>query len=121
LPQPVFHGLAHDRSILRWTAGQRIGAGHVAAERRTADRHHEQAILLTDGRNEHERPEDLARESAERYGWPAGFLARYFEKLRYHFGPREREGLMKFYELAHEAGELDTVPELRFADMAEVK
>jgi chorismate dehydratase len=67
------------------------------------------------------RPEDLARQSAERYGWPAGFLARYFEKLRYHFGPREREGLLKFYELAHEAGELDTVPELRFADMAEVK
>jgi chorismate dehydratase len=41
-------------------------------------------------------------------------VARYFEKLRYRFGPRERAGLMTFLELAHEAGELDEVPELRF-------
>ena len=43
-----------------------------------------------------------------------GFLARYFEKLRYRFGPRERAGLYTFLELAHEVGELDEVPELRF-------
>jgi chorismate dehydratase len=59
-------------------------------------------------------PEQLAREASERYGYPAGFLARYFEKLRYRFGPRERAGLMSFLELAHEAGELGEVPELRF-------
>jgi chorismate dehydratase len=59
-------------------------------------------------------PEALAYESAERYGYPAGFLARYFEKLRYRFGPRERAGLYTFLELAHEVGELDEVPELRF-------
>jgi chorismate dehydratase len=59
-------------------------------------------------------PEQLAHEASERYGYPAGFLARYFEKLRYRFGPRERAGLMTFLELAHEAGELDEVPELRF-------
>jgi chorismate dehydratase len=59
-------------------------------------------------------PERLAHEASERYGYPAGFLARYFEKLRYRFGPRERAGLMTFLELAHEAGELDEVPELRF-------
>jgi chorismate dehydratase len=59
-------------------------------------------------------PERLARESSERYGYPAGFLARYFEKLRYRFGPRERAGLLTFLELAHEAGELERVPELRF-------
>ena len=59
-------------------------------------------------------PERLAYEASERYGYPAGFLARYFEKLRYSFGPRERAGLMTFLELAHEAGELDEVPELRF-------
>jgi predicted solute-binding protein len=59
-------------------------------------------------------PEALAFESAERYGYPAGFLARYFEKLRYRFGPRERAGLVTFLELAHEVGELDEVPELRF-------
>jgi chorismate dehydratase len=59
-------------------------------------------------------PERLAFEASDRYGYPAGFLARYFEKLRYSFGPRERAGLMTFLELAQEAGELDEVPELRF-------
>src|SRR6478609_5044294 len=41
-------------------------------------------------------PEQLAFEAADRYGYPAGFLARYFEKLRYRFGPRERAGLYTF-------------------------
>src|SRR2546423_2030392 len=63
-------------------------------------------------------PEQLAYESSDRYGYPAGFLARYFEKLRYRFGPRERAGLMTFLELAHEVGELDEVPELRFVARA---
>src|SRR5437762_4570137 len=65
-------------------------------------------------------PERLAYEASERYGYPAGFLARYFEKLRYRFGPRERAGLMTFLELAQEAGELDEVPELRFVREAVV-
>ncbi len=59
-------------------------------------------------------PERLARQASEAYGYPAGFLARYFEKLRYRFGPRERAGLLTFCELARDAGELDRVPELRF-------
>src|SRR5437588_10913876 len=41
-------------------------------------------------------PERLAYEASERYGYPPGFLARYFEKLRYRFGPRERAGLLTF-------------------------
>jgi chorismate dehydratase len=65
-------------------------------------------------------PETLAYESAERYGYPAGFLARYFEKLRYRFGPRERAGLYTFLELAHDVGELDEVPELRFVNAGAV-
>ncbi len=60
-------------------------------------------------------PERLAHEASERYGYPAGFLARYFEKLRYSFGPRERAGLYTFLEMARDVGELDHVPELRFA------
>ena len=64
-------------------------------------------------------PEQLAYESSERYGYPAGFLARYFEKLRYRFGPRERAGLLTFLELARDVGELDEVPELRFVSRAE--
>jgi predicted solute-binding protein len=60
-------------------------------------------------------PERLAHEASLRYGYPAGFLARYFEKLRYSFGPRERAGLYTFLEMARDVGELDHVPELRFA------
>jgi chorismate dehydratase len=70
--------------------------------------------LVASVRAAREEPELLAYEAAERYGYPAGFLARYFEKLRYRFGPRERAGLYTFLELAHEVGELDEVPELRF-------
>src|SRR5207248_353170 len=48
--------------------------------------------LVTSVRRARAEPETLAREASERYGYPAGFLARYFEKLRYRFGPRERAG-----------------------------
>jgi chorismate dehydratase len=74
--------------------------------------------LVASVRRAQEQPERLATESAERYGYPPGFLARYFERLRYDFGPREREGLETFLELAKDAGELDAVPELRFAGQA---
>jgi chorismate dehydratase len=59
-------------------------------------------------------PENLAYEASETYGYPAGFLARYFEKLRYRFGPRERAGLYTFLEMARDHELLETVPELRF-------
>jgi len=59
-------------------------------------------------------PERLAMQASEAYGYPPGFLARYFEKLRYSFGPRERAGLYTFLEMARDVGELDHVPELRF-------
>ena len=59
-------------------------------------------------------PERLAQQASEAYGYPPGFLARYFEKLRYSFGPRDRAGLYTFLEMARDAGELDHVPELRF-------
>ena len=59
-------------------------------------------------------PQVLAHEASARYGYPAGYLARYFEKLRYSFGPRERAGFYTFLELARDVGELERVPELRF-------
>ena len=70
--------------------------------------------LVESVRQARAEPEQLAREASELYGYPAGFLARYFEKLRYRFGPRERAGLYTFLELAHGADELAEVPELRF-------
>jgi chorismate dehydratase len=65
-------------------------------------------------RTNRSEPERLAHDASALYGYPPGFLARYFEKLRYSFGPRERAGLLSFFELAVETGELDRVPELRF-------
>lgn len=70
--------------------------------------------LVASVRRARAEPERLAYEASERYGYPAGFLARYFEKLRYSFGPRERAGLYTFLELARDVGELERVPELRF-------
>jgi chorismate dehydratase len=70
--------------------------------------------LLAAHRSARANPERLAREASSRYGYPPGFLARYFEKLRYSFGPRERAGLLSFFELARDVGELGRVPELRF-------
>jgi chorismate dehydratase len=73
-----------------------------------------EGCFLTALRANRAEPERLSREASARYGYPAGFLARYFEKLRYRFGPRERAGVLSFFELAVEAGELDHLPELRF-------
>jgi chorismate dehydratase len=78
-----------------------------------------QDALVASVRAARTEPETLAYESSERYGYPPGFLARYFEKLRYSFGPRERAGLLTFLELARDVGELERVPELRFVAAAE--
>jgi chorismate dehydratase len=74
--------------------------------------------LVASVRRARAEPERLAHEASARYGYPAGFLARYFEKLRYRFGPRERAGLLTFLELARDVGELERVPELRFVTAA---
>jgi len=73
-----------------------------------------ETALLDSHRRARAEPERLAREASNRYGYPPGFLARYFEKLHYRFGPRERAGLLTFFELATEVGALERVPELRF-------
>ena len=44
----------------------------------------------------------------------AGFLARYFEKLRYRFGPRERAGLSRSSSSPATSASSTSVPELRF-------
>ena len=87
-----------------WAAPEPTHPGLVALE----------DALVESVRAARSEPEALAYESAARYGYPAGFLARYFEKLRYRFGPRERAGLYTFLELARDVGELDEVPELRY-------
>ena len=80
-----------------------------------------QDALLQSVRSARAEPENLAYAASERYGYPPGFLARYFEKLRYSFGPRERAGFYTFLEMARDVGCLDNVPELRFVREAEVR
>src|SRR5438876_6014467 len=87
-----------------WAAPEPVAEGVAELE----------AALVASVRLARAEPEQLAFEASERYGYPAGFLARYFEKLRYRFGPRERAGLYTFLELARDGGLLETVPELRF-------
>jgi len=104
----------------QWTGLPMVFAVWAANEPTHPDLAELEDALVASGRAARAEPEQLAFEAAERYGYPAGFLARYFEKLRYRFGPRERAGLMTFLELALEAGELDEVPELRFVREAVV-
>jgi chorismate dehydratase len=92
-----------------WACPEPVAAGLAELEQALVD-----SVLTARA-----EPEQLAYEASERYGYPAGFLARYFEKLRYRFGPRERAGLMTFLELARDVGELDEVPELRFVSRVE--
>jgi chorismate dehydratase len=94
-----------------WAAPEPVAEGVAALEH----------ALVASVRLARAEPERLAYESSDRYGYPAGFLARYFEKLRYSFGPRERAGLYTFLEMARDVGELEHVPELRFAREAGVR
>jgi chorismate dehydratase len=87
-----------------WAAPEPVAAGLAELE----------AALVESVRRARAEPELLAYEASDRYGYPPGFLARYFEKLRYSFGPRERAGLYTFLEMARDVGELAQVPELRF-------
>jgi chorismate dehydratase len=91
-----------------WAAPEPVAEGLVELEE----------ALVQSVRRARAEPEQLAYEASERYGYPPGFLARYFEKLRYRFGPRERAGLITFLELARGVDELDEVPELRFVQEA---
>ncbi len=50
------------------------------------------------------------------YRYDRDSLTRYFALLHYGFTQEYQKGLLRFYELAHQAGELAEVPELRFID-----
>ena len=87
-------------------------ARREVAEERLLEIDRALAAALADA---HAHAADVARDASVRYAYPAGYLARYFERLRYRFGARERQGLGRFFTMAHENGVLDAVPELRFA------
>ncbi len=59
---------------------------------------------------------EVVESALGRYRFDRAGLTRYFVRLRYDFTEEYQEGLLLFYQLAHEAGELEDVPRLRFVD-----
>src|SRR6185436_12851795 len=68
-------------------------ARREVAEERLLEIDRALAAALADA---HAHAADVARDASVRYAYPAGYLARYFERLRYRFGARERQGLGRF-------------------------
>lgn len=59
---------------------------------------------------------EVVESALDQYRFDRESLTRYFALLHYEFTEEYQKGLLRFYELAHEAGELPEVPELRFID-----
>ena len=60
---------------------------------------------------------EIAEYAARWESFSSSFLTDYFNTLRFDFGKEYQEGLLLFYKLASEIGELETVPDLRFANL----
>jgi chorismate dehydratase len=58
----------------------------------------------------------VVESAAGQFPFDRDALTRYFSLLRYDFTREYQQGLRRFFELAHQAGELDEVPEFRFID-----
>ena len=63
-----------------------------------------------------ERAAEVVESARGRYRFGRSCLTRYFRVLHYGFEEEYQAGLQRFYELAHEAGELPEIPALRFID-----
>ena len=63
-----------------------------------------------------ERLPEVVESAAGQFPFDTDSLTRYFALLSYDFTPEYQQGLRRFFELAHQAGELEEVPELRFID-----
>jgi chorismate dehydratase len=74
----------------------------------------EELVRCLDYGREHRT--EVVESALGRYRFERACLTRYFALLRYDFTSEYREGLTRFYELAHQAGELEEVPRLRFID-----
>jgi hypothetical protein len=59
---------------------------------------------------------EVVESAAGQFAFDRDSMARYFSLLRYDFTGEYQRGLLRFYELAHQAGELEEVPHLRFID-----
>lgn len=81
------------------------------------DRHFDRldavAAIVRDASERHRLdPDAIVRAAADRFPFPEDFIRHYFTRLSYDFGAAEKASLERFFALAHEAGELDTIPSL---------
>jgi chorismate dehydratase len=60
---------------------------------------------------------EIAEYAARWEPFSSSFLIEYFRSLRFDFGEKYQEGLLHFYRLASEIGELKTVPDLQFINL----
>jgi chorismate dehydratase len=72
--------------------------------------------LVLSNRHSRDRLGEVVEAAAAGSRFDGTSLGRYFSMLYYGFGTEYEAGLRRFYELAHEAGELPEVPELGFFD-----
>lgn len=57
-------------------------------------------------------PDTVVAHAAERFPFPAGYIRQYLARLSYEYGPAEQAGLARFLEMARDAGELGTTPDI---------
>ncbi len=89
----------------------RLGSEHDTELRVLAARLHESLrASLKD-------PHQLAEQYAPRYGLPAAQLAEYWTGLHYALDETMQRGLLRFYELARELGEVSDVPALHWVPL----
>lgn len=64
-----------------------------------------------------EHLEEIAEYATRWEPFSSSFLIDYFKTLRFDFGKEFQEGLLHFYRLAAEIGELESAPELEFMNL----
>ena len=73
------------------------------------------ALLLESRQYAADNRSDLAQRYSRQFGLPPRLLAQYWADLDYELDDLAIEGLLRFYRLAAEIGEIPEVPELRWA------
>ena len=89
-----------------------------AARADYAERHGEDLTRVNwalgqSNRYSHEHVDAISEYAARWEPFPVAFFRSYFGALRFDFGPRYRDGLVRYLEEAHATGQLDSVPRIR--------
>lgn len=122
LYRPTVHAVCHDLGLLwqEWTGMPMVYAVWAAREDFARTDGAELLAVETElvGCMDYGRRHlpQVVSSALGRYPFTHEELSRYFALLHYDFPPAYQHGLLLFYELAHEAGELEEVPQLRFID-----